>query len=285
MRNRAKNHHIVPKVLQKNFAIQGKHIWFTERQNNGLFHEPELRNIKKTFRKKDYYTVLEDGVRSDIIEKNFYGDIDNYLGRILPEVLDTFAKGNIPKFSGQPLYSIKQCVMQMAKRTPDFLQDHNDIDMGRKFAKGMLESADTNVRNKYQRYLDEPNNNKLRELGRDIRVRATPKNSERIEEALQNRSVHWAKIETNHSFILSSRMALWLGNGEANGLMNPLLEIWMPISPKISLILFWNKNKDFPLMNTVDRDFVRRLNMYAVENSNQIASHSKELLYSLACKK
>jgi len=281
MRNRAKNHHIVPKVLQKNFAIEGKHIWFTERQNNGLFHEPELRNIKKTFRKKDYYTVLEDGKRSDIIEKRFYGDIDDYLGRILPDILNTFAEDKIPNFSGQALDSIRQVIMQMAKRTPDFVKDHNDIDMGRKFVIGMLQTPDTKMRNEYQGYLDKPNNSKLRELGRDIRVRATLNNSERIEEALQNRSVHWAKIETNHSFILSSRMALWLGNGEANGLINPLLEIWMPISPKISLILFWNKNKNFPLMNTVDRDFVRRLNMYAVENSDQIASYSKPLLKSL----
>lgn len=279
MLRRSKNHHFVPKVLQKNFSINGKHLWFSERQNAGEFHPPELRNINKTFRKRDYYTVLEGDQRSDIVERDFYGKIDDYLGRELPKIMNTIASGNYPTFSGPALETLRLNVMQMAKRTPDFVKNHDDVEPAAHILKAAMKVANTGERQELNKILRDPE--RLRDFGRNARVRGTIQNTKRVEDALHSMSVRWGVIEGNHSFVLSSKVVLWLGNGGPNGLMNPLVEIWMPISPKVSLILFRDKQNIFPVKNVIHRDFVRRLNEYASENSTQIASHSRQLLASL----
>lgn len=283
MQKRTKNHHIVPQVLQKQFSKNQKNLWFSKRDSNGNFHEPEYRNIQKIFRKKDYYTVLNGEKPSDIFEREFYGDIDNYLGKVLPKISEILQDGNTPTFSGSQLYNLKQVIMQMVKRTPDYEKKSNDIEMGKTYVKSILEEKGKTTENidfkKYEEELKSPL--KLKEYGRDIRVRATILNSPKIDKALEDFSVHWSVCKTKHSYILASKMVYWLGNGGPNGFVNPKVEIWMPISPKVSLILFRDKQNQNTMKHIDNREHIRAVNEYAMQNSDQIASDSKELLDSL----
>lgn len=119
MSERSKKHHFVPRVLQRQFAYEGERIWYAIRDECG-YCAPELRNIASTFRLKDLYTVLVDGQYSDVVEREFYGQIDNYLGEIIPEVLGAFRCGMAPQFRGEALEEIRQCALAMIRRTPDF---------------------------------------------------------------------------------------------------------------------------------------------------------------------
>lgn len=287
MSKRSKNHHIVPKVLQKQFTVDANKIWFSEKTDDGTFKAPELRNIKKTFSKKDYYTVLVDGKRSDIVEREFYGKIDDFWGRIIPKALEAFAKQQTPNFSTRDQRSIKDAILQMAKRTPAFVKDHDDVKSGIQYVESILFKLRKGF--DYDRIAsfeaDLLNTGRLRDYGRDLRVRASLSDSNKITTPLQELSIKWAVIKSRHSYILSDKITYWAGNGDHNGLINLNLEIWMPISPSIAIILTRDEENNMPQQLEDSRDHVRLINEYAMRSSNQIGSHSKELIESLTGKK
>jgi len=285
MSKRAKNHHIVPKVLQKQFAIQGdeQRIWRTKRDDCGIFQSIERKRFAKAFVIKDYYTVLENDQRSDLIEREFYAKIDDFLGRLLPEVIEILNDGNIPEFSPENLDAIREIAMHMAKRTPDFLDEQDDIAIGKELVKAILEESSDQLplarRKQFEAILTD--DVRLRDKGRDIRVTATLENSQRVNEALSHLVPRWAISKTKHSYILASRMVYRIGNGGPNGLSNPKMEMWMPITPKIALVLVRDPENTIPYRNIDTPSHIRKVNEYALKNSFEVASHSHSLLKSL----
>jgi len=283
MNNRSKNHHFVPKVLQKPFAIEGKRIWFSERGKNNFFGTPEFRNINTAFCIKDHYTVLNGDSPSDIVERKFYGKIDNYWGKVLPFILGEFEKGTIPSFSGEYLERLRKVVVEMAKRTPDFTCSIDDAETGREIIENTLGALSNSPGNEeHSRASNSLHNpHKLKAIGRSVRVQAVIAHSPKIEHALKDFSVRWVVSKTRSSFILSSAMVYRIGNGGPNGMSNPKMEMWMPISPKIVLVLMRNNEQKTPRSIVDCPAHIRKVNEYAVRNSNYIASHSERLLKSL----
>jgi Protein of unknown function (DUF4238) len=283
---RSKNHHFVPKVLQQRFAAEKNRIWYSTRGADGEFDPPESRNIEKTFRIRNYYTVLNDDEKSDIIEREFYGRIDNYLGKVLPDVLSAFERGEKPKFIGEPLDTIRRIVFEMAKRTPEFTKQIDEVSIGTEIVETALDAlpADSKSIERSKLLADLEDSIRLRDYGRDVRVRATITTSKKIEQALGEFSVRWSVSDTHHSFILSSLMAYRIGNGASNGLSNPKMELWMPIAPKIALVLLRDKENQIPLTLPDSSAHIRQVNEFAMKNSKQIASHSRKLIESLTGK-
>ena len=105
--------------------------------------------------------------------------------------------------------------------------------------------------------------------------------SSRIMGELREFQVRWATSEGRHSFVLSSLIAYRIGNGGPNGVSNPNMEIWIPVSPKIAMVLVRDEEGRIPSRNSLDRDKVREVNEYAMRKSRQLASHSEALLVSL----
>ncbi|GAB5459142.1 MAG: hypothetical protein Hens3KO_21720 [Henriciella sp.] len=285
MGNRAVNHHIVPEVLQRQFAVEGdvKRIWRAKRDGSGAYLRPEKKPTEKAFVIRDYNTILENDKRSDLIEREFYGSIDDFLGRLLPKVIAAFKAGEIPSFDQETLNSIRTVAMHMAKRTPDFLKDNNDTERGRELVEANLDSLSKNAPSEQRRTLEDnlADDVKLRDQGRHIRVLATLKNSRQVNEALLEFVPRWAISETRHSYILSSRMVYRIGNGGPNGLSNPKMEMWMPITPKISLVLLRDPHNEIPHFVREGPEHIRKVNEFAVKSSFEIASHSEALLKSL----
>jgi len=285
MANRAIKHHIVPKVLQKQFAIEDdpKRIWRIKRDKNQVFQSLERKPIENAFIIRDYYTVLEQNKRSDRVEREFYGKIDDFLGRLLPQLITTLAQGEIPKFSSESLDAMRIMMMQMAKRTPDFLSDHDDVNLGRELVESLIKglSGEKHAKRRKELEKDLTDIDRLREQGRDIRVKATLSDSEQINNELLQFVPRWAISQTKHSFILSSRMVYRIGNGGPNGLSNPNMEMWMPISPKIALVILRDPHKKVPYKYIASSSHIRQINEYAMRNSFEIGSHSKALLKSL----
>lgn len=285
MGNRAKNHHIVPKALQKHFAIEDddQRIWRAKKGRDGKFLPPERKRFEKALYIKDYYTVLDNDERSDRIERQFYAHIDDYLGRLLPDVINSLRDGNAPDFTDDGLTALRELAIQMAKRTPDFLGGSDDIELGKKFINSLHDSpvykANPEEREKLTTELSDEK--RLMELGRDIRVKGTIQHSERLHNVLKEFSPKWSISQTKHSYILSSRMIYFIGNGGRGGLLNRSCELWMPIEPKISLVLVRDPEFRIPQVVVDTPKHIREVNQMAARQSFEVASHSKRLLDSL----
>jgi len=61
----------------------------------------------------------------------------------------------------------------------------------------------------------------------------------------------------------------------------PKMEMWMPISPKVAIVLVRDKEQKIPLRVVDCPDHIRKVNEYAMRKSIYIASHSEKLLKSL----
>lgn len=279
----SKHHHYVPKGLQKHFCENGRNLWYSEKTDVS-YSPPEWRNIDNTFKGKYYYTILDsNGKTTDAIEKNFYQVLDNHLASLLDEIKDIFEKGQIPIFEGTQLESIRNLVWELIKRGPDHFSD-NDVELGQEVTEKTIERyADFDPTSKeiekLRIRLADPK--QLRQHGRSIRVLAKLEPSELVQTELQKFSVRWAVSRGRHSFLLSSGIVLRTGNGGNNGISNPNAELWFPISPKRAMVLLRDPEGRIPFENEVSQAKVREFNEFAARTSNQIASHSKELLESI----
>ncbi|MEC7764141.1 MAG: DUF4238 domain-containing protein [Pseudomonadota bacterium] len=286
MSSRSKRHHFVPKVLQKAFCADGDRIWYAARDATGRYSRPELRNTEKTFWERNLYTVLEDGLPSDIIEKRYFGTLDDYLGKIIPDITKHFANREAPLLTGDDLNGFREAMFVMATRTPDFISSDDDLVTGRELVQGVLSETQGNpelentpeLRKLTRELTDDAI---LRAYGRNIRVRALVKPNPKIIATLKEFSLRWSIAPERHSYILSSLIAYRIGNGGSNGLGSPSMEMWMPISPKIAAVLVRDPENKIPLAVRDQRDHVREINEFAARKSRQIASDSEKLLTSL----
>ena len=283
MARRSRQHHYVPRALQRWFCFRPNNIWYSKKSKDGLFGDPELRNIDSTFRERDYYTVLQDGEPSDDVEKRFYGAVDDYLGALLKQVHSIFDSGRTPIFEGRALSDFRQMAYLLLKRTPDFLGEHDDEALGRDLTEATIESIRQSgqlVEDEEVLFEDLSQPTRLRQLGRDIRVRAQIAHSSKVVEAMADFDVRWAICERG-ALILTSGMMYRIGNGGVNGLVNPKMEIWFPIGPTRCLVMVRDPDKRIPIASLISQSKVREINEYGVRRYSQIASHSEALIKSL----
>ena len=288
---RSRKHHYVPMALQRHFSENKKNIWYSEIDEYGEYLDPKYRNIESTFRGFDFYTVLDkEGNPTDLVEKQFYGAIDDYLGALLKEIHAGFDSGDTPVFEGEQLISLHHLVLNLASRTP-YMSDgkvFDDIEIGRTFAQDVLAALELRAPDHPEigRFQSMLRDQRLLNLhGKDIRVRgqALPKNG--AIEALSDFVVRWAISCGKHSFVLQGSVIYRIGNGGPNGLSNPNCEWWMPISPKRALILVRDPGNRFPLVYKISRDHIREINESSVHNRRELASPSRELLKSITQRK
>ena len=245
---------------------------------------PEVRNIGSAFVIRNYYTIVQDGKPSDDVEKNFYGKIDNYIGDVFPQIIDLVRQNRAPNITGNTLEGVRSTIFELTKRTPVFTKEHDDVEIGREIVEGTLAEIEGKPKYDAERAVlvgELKNVSKLKQHGRDIRVRSVLQPSEKIDAAMKDFRLRFAVSRGKHSFILTSLVVYRIGNGGVNGFANPDFEMWLPIAPDIALILLRDPEDRFPLVYELDRDKVREINEFAVRQSDQIVSHSRALLESL----
>ena len=286
---RSKEHHYVPKVLQRQFASEENEqtIWYAKKEGRKGYRSPVLKQIEKAFVRRNYYTVLRNDQLSDVIEREYYGKIDNYLGELLPDVVSSLCRGLAPTFSGDRLQSLREVVVAMLLRTPDFANKYDDVQTGRDIVEATLAKASLSPDDPDRVDLLKQMNDdgRLREIGRTARVGAITARPDRTLQTLEEFSVRWAVSEGKHSFVLSSEMVYRIGNGGSNGLSNPKTELWLPIHPKFTLVLLRDPENNIPLRIKGTANHIRLVNEYAIDGSLEVASHSRNLIESLTKKK
>ncbi|WP_171379696.1 DUF4238 domain-containing protein [Brucella pseudogrignonensis] len=287
---RIKTHHYIPKALLKHFTVNNdeKSIWYSDKSiDTGNFRKPELRNINSVFRVKNLYTVIVNGKPSDIVERNHYGSIDNYLGVVLPLIIDALNKGDIPDLSSESLNDMRRTVIEMFKRTPHFGSEQTPEQVGRRAISEILNENIKTLTDQEVMVLKNNLEDKryLIEIGRSIITNAKIKKMPLVEGALDKYSIRWVETESKHSFILSSICCYRIGNGGPNGLGNANTEVWMPISPRYCMVMLQDPFGMIPLRVSIDQKKTREVNEFAAMYSGSVASHSKSLIESLTRQK
>lgn len=283
MSKRARKHHIVPQTMQKHFCDDNGQIWFSEKDSHGSFQKPDQRTPKGAFWQRDYYTVIINGQRSDEIEREFYGSLDNLMGDIIPKFLERLERREAPAMEPALEESMKLAVFHMLLRSPDFV-DHDDLALGHDYLDSLIAeyARFPDLKADLDRVRSEKEDDSIvRSYGRSIRVQGTIGDHTRSKRELMKRKFKWVIAPSRHSFILANQIGYRIGNGGPNGLQNPNSEIWMPISPKFSLVLVRDDHSNIPNLAETDRDHIRSVNEYAARNSKAIASHSEKLIRSL----
>ena len=288
---RSRNHHYVPKALQRYFSENQKNIWYSEIDESGDYSSPEYRNINSTFKEFDFYTVLDgEGRPTDKVEKEFYSVIDDYLGALLQEINSLFNSGFTPIFKGEQLSSLHHLVLNLASRTPYLAGGgkFNDVEIGRTYAIDVIEALERKAMDhleisRFQSMLNDQRSLDIR--GKNIRVRGQARLKNGAIAALSDFVVRWAVSSGKHTFILQGSVIHRIGNGVSNGLSSPSCEWWMPISPKRALILLRDPENRVPLVYRISRDHMRKINESAALNRRNLASPSRKLLESLTQRK
>ncbi|MGQ5718861.1 DUF4238 domain-containing protein [Pseudochrobactrum asaccharolyticum] len=280
---RRKNHHFIPKGFQKSFTVNeaGSQIWFAEKNaTTGVFKKPVLRNIETTFRKRNLYTIHVDDKPSDILEREYYGPLDDDLGKLFPFFNEHLKSNKLPLVTADTLMKLRIIVFEMLKRTPEFGYEKNAGDVGKEVIleafNDLSNSLSDEDKYKFNDYLNDEKF--MKRVGNDVIVKAKTLPMKLVEKILKKYTIRWVEADQRHSFILSSMCCYRIGNGGSNALSNINAEIWMPISPKHCLVLVQDPHRRIPLLSIASGRKVQQVNEYAASDSNEIASHSEALL-------
>lgn len=283
---RSKRHHYVPQGLQKYFCNDDGKIWFAKRTSlTKQFSGLEARNTSSAFQQRNFYTVLSDlDQPSDEVEREFYGVVDDQVGKTIAEVVPIVSQGFAPRFRDQALESFKNLVIALYQRSVDLTQNHDELEIGQSIINNSVEDVSEKFGLSQDEAIKELNFPDAKQLGRDIRVRAQTVRPDLVLAALDAYQVATIVAEGKSSFVLGSRMVYRISNGTKDPLGSKNVELWFPITPKYCLILHalgeialkpvvWPSNK------------VREINEYIVERCNEVGSHSDKLLLSLLNRK
>lgn len=250
-----------------------------------MFGKIEGRNPRSTFKERNLYTVLDEGQPSDVVEREYYGGIDDRLAWLLGEVEAVFARGHVPRFDRSSMEAVRDLILALMVRVPEFHGRSALSWLTAKYECDALELISSGV------YLDEDvqlmrthlgDRTSSRSLVRDIMVRATcAPNSDRVQKALQRFDVRWVDAPQRSSFVLSSRMIVRVGNKVSTGVESDTAEFWLPVSPRRAMVMLPDLGGRVPKHQTVSQRWMRMFNEHIFETSFAVASHSTELLESL----
>lgn len=279
---RSKRHHYVPQGLQKYFCNEAGQIWYTKRASlSEEFETIEPRNTKSAFQERNFYTVLSDLDKpSDEIEREFYGVVDDQVGKTLAEVVEITKHGKAPRFRGEPLDSFKNLVLALHRRSVDITKDHNEFEIGEAIIESTIADASAKLGLTADEALKQLRFPDPKQLGRNVRVRAQTVEPKLALEALAKYDVATIVAEGKSSFILGSRMVYRISNGTNDPLGSKNVELWFPVSPKICLVLHALGQEILRPVVWPSRK-VREINEYIVSKCHEVGSHSDRLLISL----
>lgn len=275
---RSKRHHYIAESFQERFCTTPNSLWYAER-NGAEQYKLERRSPFGCFWVRNLNTILVDDTPSDLLEKQFWGAVDQDVNDLLQDVDATFDSGNAPHIEGKALQDFKKLFAVVARRSPDATNMPGSTEVGDQYHEMLrdffLESGHK-LRPKHSDQIW------LKQSGRAILAKAKASFPELVFEALNDYSVRWVVPEGNASFVLGSKSVYRAHGKSGSGHLNdPLTELYWPVSPKLALVLIRLPYRDFPLVTILPQQKVRSWNEAICKESVAIASHSKRLLVSL----
>ena len=275
---RSKRHHYIAESFQNRFCEIPRQLWYAERNDLGTY-TLEQRSPYGCFWARNMNTILVDGAPSGLLEKEFWGAVDQDVGDLLEWIDASFAAGVAPRIEGQALQDFKKLFAVVARRSPDATDLPDAAEVGSEYH-GMLQSYFEDIGEKLLPKHSDPN--WLKQNGRAILAKAKASFPGLVVEALHDYSVRWAVPGGKASFVLGSKAVYRAhGAGGTGHLADPLTELYWPVGPKLALVLLRLPHDNFPMVTELTQIRVRRWNEAICKESIAVGSHSRKLLASL----
>lgn len=226
---------------------------------------------------RDYNTILVDDRPSDLLEKELWKPLDDYLTELLDEIESIIGEGSLPKFDGRNKDDFCVFTSMMMKRPQEGANIPEPEVVGQQVYTATLEAIRSRDEDASSYSRDAI---KLKQIGRDVIARAKASRPDQIIEELRNYHIVWAVPERTKSFVLGSKMIYRMPNGGNGHLDHHLTQMLFPLMPRLAAV-FVRKDMQADLINVISRDRMRQWNEAIASSSNMVGSHSRSLIKSL----
>lgn len=267
MNNHVKNQHYVPQFLLKNFSSRGnKYIWaYDKNEKFSVQNQIKERPIKKVASEEYFYDQFKNNKTSSY--EYALQQVEDATAPIIEKIIKT---KNIKDLSEQERKTLSLFIAVQHLRTKwQLLQTENSL---KTFSKQLKDKANITVPNLYSKKM----------------WFSLLENSKIFNAILINKV--WTLSESNNSFLISDNPVTLQNTTDISEIRGTLglesfgVEIYLPISPSLTLCLFCEKlfkksgyNKSYMPNFTCEPEIVESLNWLQIVYSERfIFSHKNE---------
>lgn len=281
-RAKAKRHHYIPELIQRQFAGPDLHLWSFDKRHAdwGLKRKP----IALLFREWDLYTFVGvDGSR-DRSSETLLSAIESRAGPILDRIVSEARAGRRYGLADSERRPLVAFLIAQLRRSPDFFAsvapaEQVEADVARLFGEWEEQYGPATD----EQRAEFASGRMAKQTRHNLLAQNAPQPLARSTAVMLSRGLSVGVVrEQNRNFILGSNpFARFLGlASRRNGLGDPGAEAWLPIAPDVALCSFGGRSDErlFVLPGTV----VRTINSVIDVHSTVIASASRDLVASFA---
>jgi hypothetical protein len=280
-----KRQHYVPKLVLRNFRSTKNGLFYFNKDNpnKGV----EQRNIDGIFQSTFRYSPIAPGGEERAIEyeKEYLGLLDDTFAPIVKRWCEEIISGNHPVISQEDKWFVNVAFQLHMKKSPEFSSKVHDIVARADSYESALEQLEIASNMKFG---DEARE-QFAKMGDPLEflkyyavlTQLLPQ-PEMEDTFFSNTTLYFAVPQNKkNSFIIGSRFVYPKKKGSKSCLTTTQAEFWMPIHPKVSVVLVHGAKNMKTHVFDVEPIGMRRINLHVMESSTELGSHSVELLKSL----
>lgn len=278
----SKRHHFVPEMLQKNFVNEDGKLYFHNKKESDKGIQPATSPVN-LFLKTHLYSVVDLRGNKDVSLENEFSVIEGRADSVIQKIISRVRSGQAPRLTVEEKQVWNEFFYLQWRRVPALTNrlftDSWFEELLNKNLKGFEEKYRKLTDEERAKFNDPMNKIRLKKNFRNVSLR---KRSTSVEEVLNNRGLVFALIKrVRKSFIVGSNPVVKFTPPGRTHLSDPAVEMWLPISSDIAVSPFGFRSEERLFDNLTHSD-IRTINQSVFDQSDIVASHSKELLLSLA---
>lgn len=280
-RPESKRNHYNPQMLLRRFVDGGGklHCYDKRFANKGII----TSTPKNLFLETNLYTYdCDDGTKNTKLEK-YFSKLEGKANRVINKIIDAARKGLKPNLTKYEKNIWNTFFHYQWKRVPDSFQKNKMLtEFDESFDKIQQEyENDYRPLTQIEKlYMQEPEWRK--KFKRQITVESLSVLGPKVQYVLNQKGLGIAVIKNpNKSFVIGSFPVLKLNYPGRSHLMDPSVEVWLPIAHDIIAGPAPIPPNDELVVPIIDDTQVRHINESILKQSTAIAGRSKELIASL----
>ena len=294
--NLSRRHHYIPKMLLKNFCVNGS-LWVGNRANNKIYR----CTLNKAFVKKDLYMkysidgqkssdekkCLKDMAMSDEYEKAL-SQIESDAAPVIRRIIEQARSNQFPQLNLEDRTHWKQFMLAMARRTPESRARVMPESFNDTFYKATIMVAEKESvfgLPKKSVFYSDPSILKLKNMVKSNNVGMFaagnhPFGQEEVDRFCRETGLYVVAISNpNRSFVIGSHGLAIVKSKQKN---DPAQGSWLPIAHDIAVSATSFPDKELFRQLGPDSDqIIKRINRATAAYSQIFAGRSKALIHSL----
>lgn len=271
-----KRHHYVPMMLQRSFCMPNGKLWACRVGQGAPFEvSPEKIFLEQHLYREEHH----DGSTSVWLEKAF-SSFETHCAPLFARMIEAARNRQAYELDDQERANLDAFLYLQIKRVPGIHTNGFMAGEAERTVDRVLEETIAAFPDRLQEIHDLIGANGRERMIKNMKVRAIGGWSEKVLEAMARRGVTIARIgnRERRKFVIGSAPVIRWGKG---GLSNPEHQIWMPIASDVAVGLRGPRFRT-TLVEGLDLQSVRNLNMSIASQSDMIAGASQELILSLS---